>query len=202
MRTLRIWVMTTATTALLGLPAGLLWAAITPPARYVVSNGEAALADLENEALIGVDGRFALIAVLAGVLCGAVAYAAGGRGHDIALVLGLAVGGMAAALLAWWVGRHVGLENFQRLIRTGPDGRSVTGVVDLRAVGVVVFWPLLAVITFGLLEAADVAGRARARPSGDAGEMRPGQPYQIAGGQLDLQAAPAGRDVHRREPGH
>lgn len=192
---------TTATMALLGLPAGLLWAGITPPARYVVMNGEAALADIENEALIGVDGRFALIAVVAGVLCGVVAYAAGGRGRDISLVLGLAVGGAAAGLLAWWVGRQVGLDAFQRLTRTSPDGRAITGVADLRAVGVVVLWPLLAVVTFGLLEAADVAGRARSRPPGDAGEVRPGEPHQVAGGQLDLQAAPPGRDVHRREPG-
>lgn len=194
--------LTAAPMALLGLPAGLLWAEITPPARYVVLNGKAALTDLETEALIGIDGRFALIAALTGVLCGVIAYAVGGRGHDIALVLGLAVGGVAAGLLAWWAGRQVGLDTFQQLTRTSPDGRAITGPVDLRAVGVVVFWPLLAVVTFGLLEAADVARRVRPVVSGDVGGVRPGQPDQVVGGEFDLQAAPAGRDVHRREPGH
>lgn len=201
MRTVRIWVVTTATMALLGLPAGLLWAAISSPARYVVLNGKAVLADLETEALIGVDGRFAVIAALAGVLCGAIAYAVGGRGHDMALVLGLAAGGVLAGLLAWWAGREVGLGTFQHLTRTSPDGQTIKGAVGLRAVGVVVFWPLLAVVTYGLLEAADVAGRVRSLAPRDVGGPGPGQAYQVAGGEFDLQAAPTGRDVHGGEPG-
>jgi hypothetical protein len=201
-RTLRIWLVTAVATALLGLPAGLLWAEITPPARYVVLDGKPVLADLETEALIGVDGRFAVIAAVAGVLCGVVAYAVGGRSRDIALVLGLAVGGAAAGLLAWRAGHQMGLETFQRLVRSSPDGRTVTGVVDLRAFGILVFWPLLAVVTFGMLEAADAAGRTRrAVWPGDAGSLPPGEPYQVAGGEFDLQASPTSRDVHRGEPG-
>ena len=71
--------------------------------------------------------------------------------------------------------------------------------------GVVVFWPIAAAGVFGLLEAVDLAGRHRiAEPLvltlGDGGGTRGGQPYQVGGGQFDLQAAPTGRDEDRTEP--
>ena len=200
-RWLRIWAATVAAMALLGVLAGLLWAQISPEVRYVVVDGRALLIDPETQDLIGTDGRFALIAVLAGTLCGVAAYAAAGRGRDLPLVLGLAAGGVAAALLMWWAGHLVGLDAFRRLTRTGSTGRQITGVADLRAVGVVVFWPLVAVSVYGLLEALDIARRAAPLAPGDPGGAGTGQSDQISGGELDLQAAPSGRDVDGREAG-
>lgn len=63
-----------------------------PEVSYVVVQGEALLAEPESQGPIGIDARFALIALAAGVLCGVVAYLAGGRGNDVALLLGLAAG--------------------------------------------------------------------------------------------------------------
>jgi hypothetical protein len=196
-----IWVGSTAAIALLGPLAGLLWAWIAPPIRYVVVDGKAVLADPETQALIGTDGRFAVITAVAGLLCGVAAYAAGGRGRDLALVLGLAAGGVAAGLLAWRVGHLVGLGTFHRLTRTAPTGRTITGVADLRAVGVVVFWPLAAVLVYGLLESMDLARRAEPLASGDLGGARTGEPDEVGGGQPELQAAPAGGDVDGGEAG-
>lgn len=200
-RSLRIWAATTVALALLGPPAGLLWAAISPDVRYVVVDGAAVLADPETEAMIGTDGRFALITLVAGVLCGFVAYAAGGRGRDIALLLGLAVGGVAATVLAWRVGHLVGLETFQRLTRTAATGTEMTGVADLRARGVLVFWPVLAIGSYGLLEALDAAGRVPVLVPGDVGGAGSGQPDEVGGGELDLHAAPARGDVDGGETG-
>lgn len=194
-RVLRIWAVTTLVLALLGPPAGLLWAAIAPEVKYVVVSGRTVFADPEGQAVIGVDGRFAVITALAGVLCGVLAYLAGGRGNDIALVLGLAVGGVAAALLAWKTGHLIGLDKFERAVRGAPDGRTATGPADLQATGVLVFWPLLAVATYGLLETA-LARLA----AGDRGEGGAGEPDQVGGGEFDLQAAPAGGDKDRVEP--
>jgi hypothetical protein len=194
-RSLRTWATAVVVLALLGPPIGLLWAEISPRVPYVVVSGHAVLADPENQAMIALDGRFAAISALAGVLCGIAAYAAGGRGRDLPLVLGLAAGCTAAAVLAWRAGHHVGLDAFERLTRRAPDGKAVMGVADLHAVGVVVFWPLLAVVAFGLLEAGDVARRVQRLAPGDGRDATAGQPQEVAGGQLDLQAAPSRRDV-------
>ena len=193
-RAIRTWAVTTLIIALLGAPAGLLWREISPEVTYIVVRGQALLAEPEGQGPIGVDGRFAVVAVVAGLLCGAAAYLFGGRGNDLPLLFGLAAGGLAASLVAWRLGHQIGLDGFQRAVRRAPDGRTLTGVVQLRATGILVFWPLLSVAVYGVLEAV-----VRRLPSGDVGERGAGEADQVGGGQLDLQTAPAGRDVDGRE---
>ncbi|MEO3823644.1 hypothetical protein [Actinomadura sp. B10D3] len=189
-RLLTIWAVTSAAVALLGPLAGLLWAVTAPKVSYVVVQGEALLAEPESQGPIGIDARFALIALVAGMLCGVVAYLAGGRGNDVALLLGLAAGGAAAAVLAWRTGHMIGLGHFQDAVRHGRDGTTVEGVADLRAKGLLVFWALPAVATYGLLEMV-----VRRLPAGDDGDAGAGEADEVGGDELDLEAAPAGRDV-------
>ncbi|WP_242887145.1 hypothetical protein [Actinomadura litoris] len=193
-RLLATWVATTALVALLGPPLGLLWAKTAPTVRYVIVQGEPLLADPEGQGPIGVDVRFALIALIAGLCCGAAAYAVGRRFDDVALLLGLVAGGVAAAVLAWRTGHMVGLDGYRDAVRHGRDGTVVEGVADLRAKGVLVFWPVLAVAAYGLLELV-----FRRLPSGDGGEHGPGEADEVGGGELDLQAAPSGGDVEGPE---
>lgn len=181
--------------ALLGPLAGLLWAGTAPAVTYVVVQGEPLLAEPEGQGPIGIDARFALIALVAGIVCGAAAYAAGGRGNDVALLLGLAAGGCAAAFLAWRTGHLIGLGGFQDAVRHARDGDTVTGVADLRARGVLMFWPVSAVAAYGLLEVA-----VRRLPPGDRGDAGTGEPDEVGGDELDLESAPAGGDVDGREP--
>lgn len=190
-RGLRIWAVTTLLPALCGPPLGLLWAAWAPPVRYVLLGDSVVLADPETQALIATDGRFAVLAAVAGLLSGMLAYLAGGRDNDIPLVLGLGTGGLAGALLAWWAGHQSGPEDLNAALRAAA-GHAVEGPPDLQATGVVVFWPLLAVAMYGFLEA--VLGRLAPRYRGHGGVD---EPYQITGGQFDLQAVPAGRDEDR-----
>ena len=197
--------MTTLAIALLGAPLGLLWQAISPSVQYAVVDGRAVLLDPETQALISTDGRFAILTGMAGILCGVGAYFAAGRSTDGAVVTGLAFGGAAAAVLAWRVGHQVGLGTFQSLVAGSADGAVITGVADLRALGVVVFWPVFAAGVFGLCDAVDLARRHRYVPDlglapGDGGGTGLRQPDQVGGGQLDLQAAPTGRDKDRAEP--
>ncbi|HEY8480189.1 MAG TPA: hypothetical protein VIL71_10200 [Spirillospora sp.] len=180
--------------ALLGPPAGLLWAAISPDVAYVIVDGEPYPADPEGQGPIGTDARFAVICLVAGAVCGAVAYAAGGRDNDIPLLFGLAVGGAAAAVLAWRTGHLVGLADYREALRTAADGTTVTGVADLRARGLLVFWALPAVAVYGLLELL-----VRRLPAGDGGDPGPGEADEVGGPQLDLQSAPAGGDIDGRQ---
>ncbi|TDD39521.1 hypothetical protein E1287_03445 [Actinomadura sp. KC06] len=184
------WAVTAAIVTLPGPLVGVLWAKTIPEVTYVIVQGEPLLAEPEGQGPIGIDARFALIALVAGLLCGVAGYLAGGRGDDIALLLGLAVGGGAAAFLAWKTGHMIGLDDFQDAVRTARDGTTVTGVADLRAKGVLVFWALPAVATYGLLELI-----LRRLPAGDGGEAGAGEADEIGGDEFDLQSAPAGRDV-------
>jgi hypothetical protein len=186
---------TAVVVAVLGPLAGWLWSAMIPDVKYVVLQGKPLLADPEGQGPIGIDGRFALIGAVAGIVCGLVAYAVGGRRNDIPLILGLAVGGIAASLLAWKVGHQIGLSDFKAAVRHAKDGAIITGVADLRAKGVLVFWPLLAVGVYAVLELI-----VKRLPSRDSGQPGPGEADQVGGGQLDLQSAPTGGDVDRREP--
>ncbi|WP_242902057.1 hypothetical protein [Actinomadura terrae] len=193
-RLLATWVATTAVVALLGPPLGLLWAKTVPTVRYVIVQGEPLLADPEGQGPIGVDVRFALIALVAGLCCGAAAYAAGRRFDDVALLLGLVAGGVAASVLAWRTGHMIGLDGYHDAVRRGRDGTLVDGVADLRAKGVLVFWPVLAVAAYGLLELV-----FRRLPAGDGGEHGAGEADEVGGGELDLQSAPSGGDVEGPE---
>ncbi|WP_157431853.1 hypothetical protein [Actinomadura hibisca] len=191
---MRTWAVTSAAIALLGPFAGLLWAAVAPTVRYLVVRGEALPADPEGQGPIGIDGWYALICAVAGLLCGALAYWRGGRGNDVPLLLGLTTGGLAAALLAAYVGHRVGLSGFERSVAAATDGAGVTGVAELRARGLAVIWPLLAVGLYGVLELL-----VKRLPAGDRRRPGAGEPQQVGGGELDLEAAPAGRDVDGAE---
>lgn len=194
-RILRTWAVTAAIVTLLGPVLGLLWAKTVPKVTYVIVQGEPLLADPEGQGPIGIDARFALIAVVAGLVCGGVAYLFGGRRDDLALMLGLAVGGVAASVLVWKTGHQIGLDGFHAAVRRAHDGDTVTGVADLRAKGVLVFWAVVGVAAYGLLELV-----VRRLPAGDRGDRGGGEPDEVGGDELDLQSAAPGRDVDGREP--
>lgn len=178
-RQLRIWGVTAGVVAILGVPAGLLWAWISPRTGFVIVRHKAYLVDPESQAPIGTDARFALIGVLLGLACGVVAYWRAGRRNEVPLVLGLTTGGILASLIAWGLGHRFGLSNFEHLTATGADNTRVDGPPSLGAHGVLLLWPLLAVVIFGLLESLDLAGRTFARrnaPPPPATEDEPGPP--------------------------
>lgn len=196
-RQLRIWAAVTAALTLLGLPAGLLWSWLSDRAEYLVFEHRTLLVDPDTQALIGADGRLALICGVLGAVAGAVAYGYAGRRNEVALALGLAAGGLLGSLVAWQTGHLPGLAGFEHAVATAADGTRVRGILDLGARGVLTVWPLVAVTVFGVLEAIDLARRSYPAYGREPG---PGQPHQVGGGQLDLQAAPSSGDVDRREP--
>jgi hypothetical protein len=201
--------LTTLVTALPGALVGFVWQAISPSVRYVVIGGKPVLADPETQALISADGRYAVLTALAGVVCGAAAYLAAGRGTDIAIAAGLAAGGIGAALLAWRAGHQIGLPAFQHAVRGAKDGALATGPADLYATGALTFWPIIALGLFALCEVMDLAKRHQVlgdRPDdeelflGYGGRPGGGKPDQVGGGKFDLQATPTGGNEDGREP--
>ena len=198
---LRIGVPAALVITMLGVPVGLLWTVVAPRTAYIVAAGHAFLGDPETQTLIAADGWFATLTAAAGLFCGIIGYLLAGRLGDMGLLTALAAGGTAAAIVAWRVGHLVGLSAFQHLVRTGRAGVTVRAALDLHATGVIIAWPLIAVIAYGLLEALDLAGREPQKrlAAGDLGRGRAGEPDQVGGGQLDLKAAPTCGHVDRRE---
>lgn len=193
-RALRTGALITALLAVTGMLAGLLWAAVAPEVRFVAVDGRALPAAAESEAMIAVDGWFALITFLAGSITGVIAHLAARRADGVMMVLALAFGGTLAAVLAWQTGHVLGLAEFERRLAGAADGTVLTGPAQLRSLGTLSFWPLLAVGGYAMIQAA--LHRIETRDATDAGA---GEPDEVGGGELDLQAAPPGRDIDRRK---
>jgi hypothetical protein len=153
-----VFLVTTALVALLGAVAGLVWAAVAPKLSI-----PALLAGHEEpfRAQIGADAWFLLVTSLAGVLTALVAILLRADGPSATAALGL--GGTAAAFVAARVGyltQHADVLSALRAVGLDPSDVSLD-VVDfrLRALGVVVAWPISAM----LVHTCAVALRSRRR---------------------------------------
>src|SRR5829696_6639638 len=146
----------------LGVPAGFLWEAITPKVQVIARGGLRFYAQPEGNAPIAADGNFAIIGLVAGVLCALVAFARYRR-FGVASVLGLAGGGIAASALAWKIGNLLGPG---QLADSAPpaDGVPFAGPLELRAYGVLLLWALASTTVFLALTASNDADEPAAEP--------------------------------------
>src|SRR5262245_48684637 len=121
----------------LGVAAGFIWTVVAPKLELEVRGDAAIPVRPEGEALIGIDGTFALIAIGGGVLCAIIAYVRLRRG--IGVVCALVAGGALAAWLASHVGRWAGpaaLATHRGDPATRPPRhRRTPAVADRRATG-------------------------------------------------------------------
>lgn len=154
--------------ALLGAPAGLVWFAVAPRPELTRTPHGTAYANPEPHALIAADGWFAGVTAVAGLLCGVGAYVAArdrldGRLRDVAVLVVLTISGLAGSLVTWRVGQAVGHTGFHDRLRSAQPGTHVLGALQLHAMGVLVAWPLVAVVAFAVLLA--LQGRDTGRRS-------------------------------------
>ncbi len=140
-----------AGSAVLGLPAGLIWAATAP--RIDVP---AALDGAESafQAQAGADVAYGVVALAAGVLCGALAWWLAYRRGPLVPV-GLAAGGAGGGLVVAALGHH---RNSARVLAQVPAGLSQRAhdVVDfgLRTHQAIALWPAAALLTYIVLTVA------------------------------------------------
>jgi hypothetical protein len=128
---------------LLGAPVGLLWAAVTPRVEVVVAaGGQVRLSDPVAQQYIAADGWFLGLALLAGLLCGLLAWALGRR-HGPGVVLGLVIGGLLAAEVARRTGELVDAGVARSAVEAGRAG-AVDLAVQLRSEQARVGWPVAA----------------------------------------------------------
>ena len=153
-----------AGTVLLGVAAGLFWAAVAPRAWLVMTGpGAAALLNPETNAFIAADAAFCLVCLAGGALSGALGYLFAVRKHGPVGMAGLIAGALAAALVARWVGEQSGLAAFRHLLATLPAGARLRDSLTLGAGGALGFWVLAACAVAGGLELLIGPGRRRGR---------------------------------------
>jgi hypothetical protein len=153
-----------AGTAVLGVAAGLGWAAVAPrPLLVMTSPGAAALINVETSAFIAADAAFCLVCLAGGVVSGVLGYLFAVRRHGPLAMAGLIAGAFAAAFVARWVGEHSGLATFQHLLATLPAGARLNDSLTLGATGGLAAWPLAAAVIAGALELLISPGRHRRR---------------------------------------
>ncbi|MFI5832908.1 DUF2567 domain-containing protein [Micromonospora sp. NPDC051300] len=132
----------TASLTALGAPLGLLWAWLAPGTPVRQTPDGAVYAVPQPEQPIAADGWFSLLALGFGVLSAIGLWVLLRRRRGPAGLLAVTLGGLGAAVVAWQVGRRIGLATFQRLVDTAPPGTDFTKPADLRAGGVDWFGPL------------------------------------------------------------
>ena len=131
-----------AGTAVLGVAAGLIWAAVAPRALLQeVGHGEAQLVNAESAAFILADAWFCLIAAVGGVITGIAGYRLLVRRAGWIATAGLVLGAVAASLLMLWTGENIGLGTYNHLLAASPDGTFFHASLALGAKSALAFWP-------------------------------------------------------------
>jgi hypothetical protein len=110
--------------SVLGFPLGWWWAAITPGVEVVMTSQGVWYAPTPRfeEAAAG-DGWFVLITAGAGVVIAIVVWLVARRYRGPVVLVGLAVGSVACAVIAAWFGHRTGLAGYERWLRTATVGQ-------------------------------------------------------------------------------
>ncbi|HEX4789413.1 MAG TPA: hypothetical protein VH372_13170 [Actinospica sp.] len=142
------FVVALAGSAVLGLPAGLIWDEAAPRARLrEISAGTAEFVNAETRAFIGADAWFCGIAAIAGLLTGVIGYRLLVRryepGRRAAATGGLVLGAVAGSFVMLWLGERVGLSGYDHELASSPKGTMFHASLALGAKSALVFWPLL-----------------------------------------------------------
>ena len=150
---------------MLGVAAGLIWAAVAPRALLQeVGHGEAQLVNAESTAYILADVWFCLIAAIGGAITGIAGYRLLVRRAGWIAAAGLILGAVAASLLMLWTGENIGLGTYNHLLAASPDGAFFRGPLALGAKSALALWPGL---TSLIILLAEYGGRRPATPDAE-----------------------------------
>ncbi|MDG4788746.1 DUF2567 domain-containing protein [Micromonospora sp. WMMD1102] len=113
------------------MPFGLLWWAVSPGVPVVQSEDGALLAAPQPEEFIAADGWFSLLGFGLGVLAAVAMWLLLRRYRGPVGMLVVVLGMLGAAVLAWQLGRQIGLDGYQRLLDGAPPGATFSKPPDL-----------------------------------------------------------------------
>jgi hypothetical protein len=142
---------------------GILWRAITPLPHLVTRTDGVYLTGGEPEVAVAADGWFAICSATAG-LVGALVVFARMRRARLGPLLGLAVGGLAGAVVAWRLGVALGPGSVRDTAKGLVANTEFNGPLKLSARGVLFAWPLTSTVAYFALTAGL---EPRPSPGGD-----------------------------------
>lgn len=143
---------TVLTVAVAGVPLGLLWSWLAPSVPVGRNQqGQIVVNDPAPEQFVAADGWFALLGFGFGVLVAIAAWQLLRRYRGPLMLLAVVLGALAAALVAWQVGRRLGLADFERWQQAAAVGELSTRPPDLSAYGTLLMPAFAAVIVCTLL---------------------------------------------------
>ncbi|MEU8823835.1 ABC transporter permease [Streptomyces sp. NPDC048636] len=133
--------------AVSGVLLGLLWLWLAPRVPLIWAGDNAVyLKNSEAEDAIGADGMFALLGLAFGAVSAVVVFLFFRHG-GIALVIGLAVGGVIASVIAWrlgvWLGPSADIAAHAKEVGKGV---AFDGPLKLRAKGALLAWSVAAMV--------------------------------------------------------
>jgi hypothetical protein len=137
---------------LAALLVGLLWWVVTPLPQLVTRTDGVFLTGGETEVAVAADGWFAVCSATAGLVTALVVFARMRRAR-LGPLLGLALGGLAGAVVAWRLGVALGPGDIRETIKGLAPGSHFDGPLKLSAHGVLFAWPLTSTVAYFALTA-------------------------------------------------
>jgi hypothetical protein len=151
-RTVAVCVVTGLVVAALGVPFGLLWSSLSPSVPVVrTAQADVVVRDPSPEQFVAADGWFAMLGVGFGILVAIAGWLLLRRDRGPALLLGVVLGALAAAPVAWQVGRRIGLGAYETWRAAATTGDTFDRPPDLHAYGTLLVPAFAAVIVCTLL---------------------------------------------------
>ncbi|WP_208949191.1 magnesium transporter [Streptomyces violaceusniger] len=132
--------------AVAGVLLGLLWLWLAPKVPLVSDGSAVYLKNSEGEDAIGADGVFTLLGLAFGAVSALIVFLLFRHG-GIALVIGLAIGGVLASVIAWRLGLWLGPTS-DVVAHAKEAGKGVTfdGPLKLGAKGALLAWSVAAMV--------------------------------------------------------
>jgi hypothetical protein len=131
---------------------GILWRVITPLPHLVTRADGVYLTGGEDEVAVAADGWFAICSATVGLVCALVVFARM-RQARLGPLLGLALGGLLGAVLAWRLGVALGPGNLRDTAKGLATNTEFDGPLKLSARGVLFAWPLTSTVAYFALTA-------------------------------------------------
>lgn len=156
---------------LFALLVGITWWAVTPLPHLVKRDDGVYLAGGETEVAIAADGWFAICTATAGLVCALVVFARMRRAR-LGPLLGLAIGGLLGAVVAWRLGVALGPDDIREAVKGMAPNTEFDGPLALSAHGVLFAWPLTATVAYFALTAG-------LEPKAAPGTHRNGQRFPV-----------------------
>jgi len=151
---LRAFAVTAVVSVILSIPVGALWVWLAPPVQGTLSQGSVYYTSPEGKSFIGQDGTLGFICLGLGLVLGALGFVFFRHRGTIGAALGLGAGGILGGYLATKVGTQLGPGHggsIQGMLTGMANNTTFALPMQLRAVGMLWFWPLAATGLYFLL---------------------------------------------------